>query len=230
MWAKGVVLVSFFLYCDLFANCVQAWVDFAVKTVESGNLQGVFIDGFQGCDPYASNPTSTCGMVLKNCTAEARKVWVTGLNTSLWELRARLGKNKTIVCNGTGGMYRCNGKLPCFCDGANKERFYGNAGDLEQVREHGELQNGTLGALVHVPHIDVGLRMFNKSLAGFLATGNLAEFQSYHSFLFACLLFRCQLVSTLDMVWDLATIAPQEAGFDLSRSCQNLWESPLRLL
>ena len=40
----------------------------------------------------------------------------------LWELRRRLGKNRTIICNFTGKIYDCNGQQPCFCDAGNEVR------------------------------------------------------------------------------------------------------------
>jgi hypothetical protein len=53
----------------------EAWLKYAVDTVEAGNSNGVCIDGFQGCDPYSGS------------------------------------KNRTIVCNRTGAMYKCGGTM-----------------------------------------------------------------------------------------------------------------------
>jgi hypothetical protein len=152
----------------------DAWVKFAVDTVTKGKLSGVFIDGFQGCAPEGG-----CGRTLVTCSAEQSKSWLAGLGDALWELHRQLkalGGNKTIICNGTGQMYACGGKKPCYCDAANKERFYPNANDLEQVvaaaaedNMHGSSAASFWG-IIHVPHIDDGDVNFNKSLAGFLAT------------------------------------------------------------
>jgi len=155
----------------------DAWVDFAVETVEAfGDAagHGVFIDGFQGCDPYAPgamDPTSKsnpCGRLLANTTKEQQVAWISGFNESLWELRRRLGKNRTIICNFTGRIYSCNGKVPCFCDGGNEERFYGGQKDVAAVVENAASANP--GAIIHVPHIDSGGHTFNKGIAGFLVS------------------------------------------------------------
>jgi hypothetical protein len=153
-------------------KCGQdAWVKFAVDTVTKGNLSGVFIDGFQGCSPEGG-----CGRVLATCTDAQSKSWLAGLGDALWELHRQflaLG-NKTIICNGTGEMFACDGQKKCYCDAANKERFYPNEHDLEQVVGAAADDNGSVGqpfwGIIHVPHIDDGRVNFNKSLAGFLAT------------------------------------------------------------
>lgn len=147
----------------------EAWVKFAVDTVTKGNLDGVFIDGFQGCSPDG------CPGALANCSDLQQKAWLQGLNTTLWELHRQLKAkgNKTIICNGTGKMWACGGKTPCFCDAANKERFYPGENDLAQVVDSAQDQDG-LGhpfwGIIHVPHVNEKRASFNKSLAGFLAT------------------------------------------------------------
>jgi hypothetical protein len=84
-------------------------------------LDGVFIDGFQGCTPEGG-----CPRVLATCDADTSTAWLAGLNTTMWQLRAGLDavaieeseaarttkKNKTIICNGTGGMYDCTVHFP----------------------------------------------------------------------------------------------------------------------
>ena len=153
-------------------KCGQdAWVKFAVDTVTKGNMQGVFIDGFQGCSPEGG----ACGRALATCSATQSKSWLDGLSDALWQLHQQflaLG-NKTIICNGTGEMFACNNKAKCYCDAANKERFYPNENDLEQVDDAAADDNGSgqpFWGIIHVPHIDDGRNNFNKSLAGFLAT------------------------------------------------------------
>lgn len=153
----------------------DAWVQFAVDTVTEGNLDGVFIDGFQGCSPDGG-----CGRTLANCSQAQQAAWLVGLNTSLWALHAQLKAkgNKTIICNGTGQMWACGGKTPCFCDAANKERFYPNENDLMQVVHAAQVNDG-LGhdfwGIIHVPHINERRANFNKSIAGFLATSGAAS-------------------------------------------------------
>lgn len=129
--------------------------------------------GFQGCTPYTS-----CGRALATCSAAQAKAWTDGLGQALWALHSAFQKlgNKTIICNGTGGMYSCDGKTPCFCDAANKERFYPNENDLQQVVDAAGVDNGLnpFWGIIHVPHINDAIGNFNKSLAGFLATAGAA--------------------------------------------------------
>lgn len=163
----------------------DAWVKFAVDTVVQGNLSGVFIDGFQGCSPEGG-----CGRTLATCSAAQSQSWLAGLGAALWELHRQfkaLGGNKTIICNGTGQMYDCGGKKPCYCDAANKERFYPNENDLEQVVAAAAEDNNASSpappppdtpgfwGIIHVPHINQGHVNFNKSLAGFLATAGAPD-------------------------------------------------------
>ena len=72
--------------------------------------------------------------------------------------------------------HACGGAKPCFCDAANKERFYPNAADLLQVVDAAadDTDRHPFWGIIHVPHIDDGLASFNKSLAGFLATAGAA--------------------------------------------------------
>ena len=182
----------------------DAWVKFAVDTVSNGSLDGVFIDGFQGCTPEGG-----CGRALATCDEATSTAWLAGLNETMWQLRAGLDaiedtalvrangsssktkKNKTIVCNGTGQMYDCGGRKPCWCDAANKERFYPNENDLAQVAAAANgtsWRGGDFWGIIHVPHIDAGFANFNKSLAGFLATagGNGAAFGYGWGFQYDC--------------------------------------------
>jgi hypothetical protein len=148
----------------------DGWVRYAVDTVKKGNLDGVFIDGFQGCSPDGG-----CGRTVGTASPATAKAWLAGLGEALWELHRQLAAlgNKTIICNGTGEMWACGGKKPCYCDAANKERFYPNEHDLEQVVGAAGDDNGRnpYWGIIHVPHIDDdGRTNFNKSIAGFLAT------------------------------------------------------------
>eukprot|EP01043_Picozoa_sp_COSAG02_P047162 COSAG02_NODE_4491_length_5296_cov_107.763299_1_plen_360_part_00 len=147
----------------------DAWVRFAIDTVKQGRLDGVFIDGFQGCSPHGG-----CGRALATASPATAKEWLAGLGDALWDLHRQLAAlgNKTIICNGTGEMWACEGKTPCYCDAANKERFYPNEHDLEQVVAAAGENNGRrpYWGIIHVPHIDNSRANFNKSLAGFLAT------------------------------------------------------------
>jgi hypothetical protein len=111
-------------YCPVFGfdtTCGQdAWVKLIVDTVNEQDLDGVFIDGFQGCDPFDDR----C-RVLKGTTPAQDKSWVAGLKSALFALAAALGKGKTIICNQTGQTYDCDGEAECFCSASNEERFGG---------------------------------------------------------------------------------------------------------
>lgn len=172
----------------------QAWVKFIVDTVEQQNLDGIFIDGFQGCDP--SVPNGSC-RVLSKCTAQVATAWMQGLNSSLWALaQAFAGKNKTVICNDTGQTYACDSEIGCFCTASNDERFGGGISgavslmDYNKVRQsrnepshstrfflvivssHVHLlpqENPRGGVIVHVPHIaPYNAGIFNRSFAAFL--------------------------------------------------------------
>jgi hypothetical protein len=111
-------------HCPVFgfdSKCGQeAWVKLIVDTVESQQLDGVFIDGFQGCDPFDNG----C-RVLGTASPATATAWVAGLKAALFALAAALGKGKTIICNQTGKTYYCDGEAECFCTASNDERFGG---------------------------------------------------------------------------------------------------------
>ena len=111
-------------YCPVFGFDTQCgaenWVRLIVEAVTENKLDGVFIDGFQGCDPFAQS----C-RVLHGSTPAQNTAWMAGLKSALFALAAALAKlgNKTIICNETGNTYFCDGADECFCSASNDERF-----------------------------------------------------------------------------------------------------------
>ena len=91
-----------------------------VEAVKDNDLDGVFIDGFQGCDPEGKG----C-RVLGSTGAAQSAAWMAGLKAALFALAAALGDLKTIICNETGNTYFCDGAEKCFCSASNSERFGG---------------------------------------------------------------------------------------------------------
>ena len=66
----------------------DAWVKFAVDTITKGDLDGVFIDGFQGCHPSAPGFAGSCPGAVSTCSAAQAKAWLDGMAVALISLRA----------------------------------------------------------------------------------------------------------------------------------------------
>lgn len=163
-------------YCPVYGfqtECGRTnWVRLIVEAVTNHSLDGVFIDGFQGCAIDDANPTGGCcpgGSPGSQCSAQQKTAWMMGLREALWALKAALGKlKKTIICNKTGGTYACGtDSTKCFCDASNSERFGGGPGGVVQLTDYHKL-NPEGGVIVHVPHINDGQEIFNTALAAFL--------------------------------------------------------------
>jgi len=117
---------------------VEKWLEGVQMMVEKGGISGIFLDGFQGCDPFfprlgngsfGVGCTRICGhhtlangsKVPVDCTPESIAAWNKGLRDAMWRLKKLLGENGTLICNSTPGPYTCgNAKDPitdCPCDG-----------------------------------------------------------------------------------------------------------------
>jgi hypothetical protein len=165
-------------YCPVYGFQTQCgrdnWVRLIVESVVNNSLDGVFIDGFQGCaiDDAKPGAQGCCpgGSQGSTCSPPQRTAWMLGLRQALWALKdafTKLGK-KTIICNKTGGTYACGKDATrCFCDASNSERYGGGPGGVVQLMDYHKL-NPKGGVIVHVPHINAGEQIFNQALAGFL--------------------------------------------------------------
>lgn len=142
----------------------EAWVRLIVDAVQTNDLDGVFIDGFQGCDPMASG----C-RVLGHSGQAQTAAWMSGLKSALYALAAALAGlgNKTIICNETGNTYACDGEANCFCNASNSERFGGGPPGAVQLMDYAKA-NPDGGVVVHVPHINDGMAIFEQAFAAFL--------------------------------------------------------------
>lgn len=130
------------------------WVSLIVKAVTDNKLDGVFIDGFQGCAIDDAHPTGGCcpgGSKGSQCSTAQKSAWMLGLREALWALKkAFAALKKTIICNKTGGTYACGtDSTKCWCDASNSERFGGGPGDVVSLTDYHKL-NPLGGVIVHV--------------------------------------------------------------------------------
>jgi len=146
----------------------------------AGGLNGIFLDGFQGCDPFDGNGCQRVCHSSAGCDPETMKKWNAGLIQAMWILKKEvLGKKGTLVCNSTPGPYMCKvGSKPveqCPCDGTNDERGCGSF-DHEEIVDKVDATDGDYAMLTHVPHgNDKGALM--PSIPKFLMA---AEKYQYH--------------------------------------------------
>lgn len=157
---------------DFGSECgAERWLNTSRALVTAGKLNGVFIDGFQGCNPFEGDMgcvrvcTSEAG-----CDDETMKRWNAGLVAALWRLKREiLGKNGTLICNYTPGPFTCDPSKPiaeCPCDGTNDERGGGNFDHVASIAEI-EATQGDYAMLTHVPHANDDHTLL-KSMAQFL--------------------------------------------------------------
>merc|ERR1719271_1490793 len=104
----------------------ERWLNTS-RMMIAGGLNGIFLDGFQGCDPFDGNGCQRVCTSKAGCDKETMAKWNAGLIQALWMLKKEvLGKNGTLVCNSTPGPYECKYKgnpiEDCPCDGTFDER------------------------------------------------------------------------------------------------------------
>ena len=150
---------------DFGSTCgVESWLNTSRQLITHGGLDGVFLDGFQGCDPFSPGGCSRVCTSKVGCDAATMARWNAGLRAAIWRLKREiLGANGTLVCNYTPGPYLCdrNASDPswnpiddCPCDGTNDERGGGNW-EHEQLVDAVDAQGrGAYLMLTHVPHAD----------------------------------------------------------------------------
>ena len=151
----------------------EQWTTAITDACEEYNLDGVFIDGFQGCDPFGKGGGG-CPRLLHDCDAKTATAWLAGLKTSLLALHKNFttgknaGKKKKIICNLTGGTFNCDTTTQqCICSASNSERWGGGDDGVKQLIEYGS-DFPSKGVIVHVPHTQVGNAVYNSSMAGYL--------------------------------------------------------------
>lgn len=163
---------------------VESWLNTSRDLITKGGLNGIFIDGFQGCDPFT---TLGCQRVCKSsagCDPDTMKKWNEGLRNALWRLKKEiLGENGTLICNYTPGPYACdkNASVPnwnpianCPCDGTNDERG-GGSFDHEQLVDTIDDSYGDYLMLTHVPHANDQVVML-QSIPKFLMAASKYQY------------------------------------------------------
>jgi hypothetical protein len=136
----------------------EQWTQSITDACEQYDLDGVFIDGFQGCGPYAGE----CPRCLSHVDKATAAAWLQGLNQSLWALHQNFttgrnaGKKKKIICNRTGSTYNCDAKTgSCYCSASNDERWGGGDDGVTALTSYGAA-HPSKGVIVHVPHVMMG--------------------------------------------------------------------------
>ena len=155
---------------------VESWLNTSRDLITKGGLNGIFIDGFQGCDPFTHQG---CQRVCKSkvgCDPDTIAKWNAGLRNALWRLKKEiLGENGTLICNYTPGPYACdkNSSIPgwnpienCPCDGTNDERG-GGSWSHEHIVDAIDDSYGDYLMLTHVPHANDQVVML-RSIPSFL--------------------------------------------------------------
>ena len=152
---------------DFGSECgAERWLNTSRALVTAGGLDGVFIDGFQGCNPFEGDMGCVRVCTSKaGCDDETMKRWNAGLVAALWRLKREiLGENGTLICNYTPGPFTCDPSKPiseCPCDGTNDERGGGNFDHVSSIAEI-EATQGDYAMLTHVPHTSsTGRRIFD---------------------------------------------------------------------
>ena len=155
----------------------KQWVKSITDACELYDLDGVFIDGFQGC-----TPAEGCNRLLSKTDDATKTAWLQGLNESLWALyqnftgsgeggsrnKNKAKKKKKIICNRTGSTWNCDTTTrTCYCSASNDERWGGGPQAVAALQSYAAETPGK-SVIIHVPHTAVGGAIFNSSLASFL--------------------------------------------------------------
>jgi hypothetical protein len=163
---------------------VESWLNTSRELITKGGLNGIFIDGFQGCDPFNKLGCQRVCTSKAGCDPVTMTKWNEGLRAAMWRLKTEiLGENGTLVCNSTPGPYLCdkNSSDPhwdpitdCPCDGTNDERGGGNW-EHEQIVDAVDAANGDFLMLTHVPHANEETTML-RSIPRFLMAASKYQY------------------------------------------------------
>lgn len=148
---------------DFGSDCgTEAWLNTSRSLIMHSGLDGVFLDGFQGCDPFSAGGCSRVCTSKAGCNASTLQAWNAGLRAAMWRLKKEiLGENGTLICNSTPGPYFCDVKNGsnydpfdgnCPCDGTNDERGGGNFDHMQMVNTVNAEGRGNFLLLTHTPH------------------------------------------------------------------------------
>ena len=146
----------------------------------AGGLNGIFLDGFQGCDPFTKGGCARVCSSKAGCDPAVMARWNAGLRAAMWRLKREiLGENGTFICNSTPGPYACVGNTStpvedCPCDGTNDERGGGNFAH-EEIVDTIDANDGEYTMLTHVPHGN-NKAVFLKSVPQFLMAASKYQY------------------------------------------------------
>ena len=142
---------------DFGTECgMERWLNTS-RAMVAGGLNGIFLDGFQGCDPFTKGGCTRVCKSKAGCDPAVLERWNAGLRAAMWRLKREiLGENGTFICNSTPGPYACVGNTStpvedCPCDGTNDERGGGSFGH-EEIVDQIDATDGEYAMLTHVPH------------------------------------------------------------------------------
>ena len=161
---------------DFGTDCgVEAWLNTSRAMITEGGLDGIFIDGFQGCNPFEGVDKGLAGCTRvctskAGCDPDVMVAWNRGLVKAMWRLKREiLGENGTLICNYTPGPFTCDPAKPiadCPCDGTNDERGGGSWDHVKSIADL-EAAQGDYAMLTHVPHGNIDSKL-EESVAQFL--------------------------------------------------------------
>jgi len=163
---------------------VEAWLNTSRSMIQHGGLDGVFLDGFQGCDPFSGGGCNRVCTSKAGCSTATMQAWNAGLRAAMWRLKREiLGENGTLICNSTPGPYFCDTKNGskydpfdgnCPCDGTNDERGGGNFGHMSLVNQANAATRSGKGSyllLTHTPHANDRVTMLRSVAQWLVAAG-----------------------------------------------------------
>ena len=95
---------------DFGSQCgTERWLNTS-RAMVAGGLNGIFLDGFQGCDPFTKGGCTRVCTSKAGCDPAVLERWNAGLRAAMWRLKREiLGENGTFICNSTPGPYACVG-------------------------------------------------------------------------------------------------------------------------
>lgn len=165
---------------DFGSECgTERWLNTS-RAMIAGGLNGIFLDGFQGCDPFTKGGWTRVCTSKAGCDPAVLERWNAGLRAAMWRLkRSILGENGTFICNSTPGPYACAGNTStpvedCPCDGTNDERG-GGSFDHEEIVDQIDKTDGVYAMLTHVPHGN-DKAVFLKSVPKFLMAASKYQY------------------------------------------------------
>ena len=181
---------------DFGSQCgTERWLNTS-RAMMAGGLNGIFLDGFQGCDPFTKDGCSRVCTSKAGCDPAVMERWNAGLRAAMWRLKREiLGENGTFICNSTPGPYACVGNTTtpvedCPCDGTNDERGGGNFAH-EEIVDKIDANDGEYAMLTHAQGRGTEKDAFLPNVPQFLMAAS--KYQYVNNRVFVC---RCSASGT----------------------------------